>query len=383
MHCAAGWRVWSFVKITTDAGIIGYSECTDSHGSAHGVAAVIADFGRLLVGKDPLAFERRRQDLVAVTRQSPGGIVQKAIGGVENALLDILGKHANLPIYALFGGPIRDRVPLYWSHWGTTRVRAASCANVKPIKDLEQVAELVAETKEQGFSALKTNVILFDPDARVYMPAFGSYSGAPELNASREIIAGTVAYLSAIRAAAGRGFDLMLDAGLNFRADGYIRMARALETIDLTWLEIDAYDPNALADIRSKSPMSICSGEDLYTARQYRPFFECRAMDNVNVDVVWNGFSESKRIANLADLYELNVSPHNHYSHFATFMSAQFCACIPNCRSMEIDMDDVPWKDDIVTKRPSIEKGDIIVPDGPGWGVDLNEKAIRAHPLNS
>ena len=379
-HCDAGWRPWSFIKITTDEGLSGWSECTDSHGSPRGLSGVVADLSKHLIGRDPSAFEKIYWDLYSATRQSVGSIIQKTIGGIENALLDIKAKALGIPVYELFGGPVRDRIPLYWSHWGTTRVRAAAAAGVAPIKNLQDVAGFVSETKQLGFSAVKTNVILWQGEPAVYMPGFGKSFGGPELKITSNIIDNLVAYIGTIRQAGGENFGIMLDAGFNFRTDGYKQIAKALSPFRLTWLEVDSYNPEALASIRATADMPICSGEDLYTSRQYRPFFENQAMDIASVDVLWNGFSQSKKISDLAEIYEMNVTPHNYYSHFATFMSAQFAASAPNFHSLEVDVDDVPWKDELISQQPEIENGWLKIPTKPGWGADINEEVLKAHP---
>jgi galactonate dehydratase len=97
------------------------------------------------------------------------------------------------------------------------------------------------------------------------------------------------------------------------------------------------------------------------------------------IDVPWNGFSQSKKIGDLAEVYQLNVAPHNYYSHLADFISASLCAVLPNVRIMETDVDDVPWKSDLVTVQPEIVDGHIMTPTGPGWGTDLNEEVAREH----
>ncbi|MCY4503614.1 MAG: mandelate racemase/muconate lactonizing enzyme family protein, partial [Alphaproteobacteria bacterium] len=102
--------------------------------------------------------------------------------------------------------------------------------------------------------------------------------------------------------------------------------------------------------------------------------------DAAIIDVPWNGFSESLKIAAMCDAWEVNIAPHNFYGHLSTLMSAHLCATVPNFRIMEIDIDDVPWKDDLVTVPPQIENGELILPTGPGWGADVNEEAVRAHP---
>jgi galactonate dehydratase len=89
---------------------------------------------------------------------------------------------------------------------------------------------------------------------------------------------------------------------------------------------------------------------------------------------------ESVRVANMAEAWEINVAPHNFYGHLASLMSAHFCAAIPNFRIMEFEADDVPWNDDLVTHPPEVKDGELIVPMRPGWGADVNEEAVRAHP---
>jgi L-alanine-DL-glutamate epimerase-like enolase superfamily enzyme len=84
-------------------------------------------------------------------------------------------------------------------------------------------------------------------------------------------------------------------------------------------------------------------------------------------------------VGDLAATFQHNVAPHNHYSHLSTFMSASLCATLPNVRIMEIDVDDVPWKDELVTHRPEINEGYITTPKGPGWGTAVNEEVARAH----
>ncbi len=126
--------------------------------------------------------------------------------------------------------------------------------------------------------------------------------------------------------------------------------------------------------------MPICSGENLYTARGFRPYLEAGAMDVASVDVIWNGFHQAKKIADLAETFEVNCAPHNYYSHLATFIAAQWCAAIPNVRILELDVDDVPWRDELVTAQPEITDGELVVPSGPRLGRDVVEDVLRAHP---
>ena len=117
------------------------------------------------------------------------------------------------------------------------------------------------------------------------------------------------------------------------------------------WLEIDSYDPAALATIRRSARTRIASLESLHGRRQFRPFFEQQSVDVAIIDVAWNGILESMKIAAMADAYEVNVAPHNFNGHIGSLMSAHMCAAIPNFRVMEIDIEDVPWKDELVSRR--------------------------------
>jgi galactonate dehydratase len=381
LHCDAGWRNFSFLKITTDDGIVGWSEYNESYGSK-GLSGVIRKLGEGLIGQDPRPTERIAATLYAMTRQAPGGINSQAIAAIENALLDIKAKALGIPVYALFGGPVRDRLPLYWSHCGSYRLNHAEIMGVAPVRSLDDLARLGGEVARRGFRALKTNIFLFDEKPpSLYMPGFARGSaGHPELNADRRVLGAIADELAALRQGAGAEMALHLDLNFNFKTEGYLKIARLVEPFDLSWLEIDTYDPRALATIRNATGNAIASCESLFGRRAFRPFFEHGAVDVAIIDVPWNGLGEAIKIASLADAYEVNVAPHNFYGHLSTLMSAHFCAAIPNFRIMEIDIDDVPWKDELVTVPPVIEKGELIVPTGPGWGADVDEEAVRAHP---
>lgn len=380
LYVDAGWRPWIFIKITTDTGLVGWSECTESFGSPLSIKSAVEDLLPLLIGKDPRQVEKIYWEMYMRTRQSSGGIMHKAIGGIQNALLDIKAKALGISVSELLGGPFRTQLPVYWSHCVTTRVRSAAHANVSPIKTLEDITTFGAEIKKSGYTALKTNLLIFEDETYNYAPGFFKSHGHPELNPDKRIIQKTREYISTLRDSVGPDIDIMLDLNFNFKTEGYIKMARALEEYNLHWLELDTFDPEALLEIKRSMSIPICSCENLYTTRGYRPFITTHAADVYSIDVTWNGLLESKKIAELADLYEANVAPHNHYSHLSTFISGHFCASIPNFRIMEVDVDDVSWKDSLVTSVPQISNGAMTLPTTPGWGADINEEVAAAHP---
>jgi galactonate dehydratase len=384
LHCDAGWRVNSFLKITTDEGIVGWSEYMEGYG-AQGLTGVIRKLGERLIGQDPRPVERHSAYLYAATRQAAGGMNAMAIAAIENALVDIKAKALGVPVYEMLGGPVRDRLQVYWSHCGTYRARHATqlrdWIGVEPIRNLDDIVRLGAEVKQKGFKGLKTNVIRFDRDMPyIHGPGTNAAPGYPELNISKTVLDAAYDQLAAFREGAGPDVGLHLDTNFNYKTDGYLQLARRLEPLDLVWLEIDLYDPAGLALIRRAAGTPIASVESIYGKRTFRPFFEQQSVDYAIIDVAWNGILESVKVAAMADAYEVNVAPHNFNGHLGSLISAHFCAVVSNFKVMEIDIDDIRWKDDIVTVPPVIENGEFLLPTGPGWGADVNEEFVRAHP---
>jgi galactonate dehydratase len=381
LHADAGWRTFDYLKITTDTGLVGWSEYNESFGGA-GVAVLIDRLAPALIGKDPRAYEAHVALLQALRRTAAGGAFQQAIGAIENALLDLKARALGIPVYELFGGPVRDRIRLYWSHCGSYRVGGrAELMGVPPVRGLDDIVALGREVVAKGYTALKTNVLLLgDGNPRGHVPGFARGDSFPELNPERYAVTAVRDQLAAFREGAGPGMEIMVDLNFNYKTEGFLQMARAMEPYDLFWVEIDTRDARALQHIRRQTRIPVASCECLFGRRDYRPFFEHGAVDVAIIDVPWNGLAEGLKIATMADAYEINVAPHNFYSHLATMMSAHFAAVVPNLRIMEIDPDMVPWQDDLVTVTPQIRDGYLYLPTGPGWGTEINEAAVRAHP---
>ena len=376
----AGWRPWTYVKVETDGGITGWGECSDGR-SPHGIVGTITDLKSVLVGQDPRAFEARFWDMARATRQSPGGIAAKALAGLDCAFIDIKAKALGVSAVELFGGPMRDKVRVYWSHCGTSRVRHHELIGVPPIETWDDVTALGKEVAARGFTALKTNVVMPGQDGTWYS-GFDGQSGPNDEIAPAWLLAHIEKLIGTFRDAVGPDVDINLDLNFHFKPEACTRIARVLEPFKLLWLEIDRYDPQALLQIKQSTNTKICTGENLFYMRDYLPYFQLHAADVFMIDVPWNGFSQSKKIGDLAEVFQLNVAPHNYYSHMSTYVSAALCATLPNVRIMEIDIDDVPWKDELTTAVPDIKDGYMTVPSGPGWGIDLNEEVARAHPWN-
>jgi L-alanine-DL-glutamate epimerase-like enolase superfamily enzyme len=379
LHADGGRRTFDYVRITTDDGLVGWSEYNEAFGGA-GLTELIRRLAPALVGKDPRAHEAHVALMQALRRTAAGGVVQQAIGAIENALIDVKARALEIPVYELLGGPVRERIRLYWSHCGTYRVGWWQELRLPPVRTLDDLVRLGREVVARGYTALKTNVLLLGDPPRVHAPGFARGEGFPELNAERSVIRAVREQLAALREGAGPDVDVLVDLNFNFKTEGFLRLARAMAPFDLLWVEIDSRSPRALRHVRNRSEVAVASGECLFGRREYRPFFEHEALDVAIVDVPWNGIAEATKIAAMADAYEVNVAPHNFYSHLATMMSAHFAAVVPNLRIMEIDPDMVPWQDELVTVTPRIEAGHLVLPTGPGWGTEVDEAAVRAHP---
>jgi galactonate dehydratase len=378
LRCDAGWRNYYFLKLSTDQGITGWSEFDEGFGSP-GITAVIERLTSRVVGQPVFDHERIFAELYCLTRPAAGGVVAEGLGAIENALLDAKAKALNVPCYALLGGKIRDRVRVYWSHCATWRINHPSFFQ-PAITDLDGVKQIGAEAKERGFTALKTNIFLHDEAApRGWRPGFG-VPFLPELNVEKRVLRNLRTHLEAIRDGAGPDMDLLLDLNFNARTEGYLKILRAIADIDMFWIEIDSYNPEALGYIRRQSPHPISSCETLLGLREFLPYFRAQAMDVAIIDAVWNGVWQSMKIANLAEAQEVNIAPHNFYGHLASFMNVHFAAAAPNLRIMEIDIDRLPWDAELFTHVPEFVDGHFVVPERPGWGCEPREEALAAHP---
>ncbi|MDP7628376.1 MAG: mandelate racemase/muconate lactonizing enzyme family protein [SAR202 cluster bacterium] len=375
-----GRRPWLFSAVRTDAGITGYGEF-GSGNVAHSLVGLIKDIKPLLIGKDPTAVEKIYFDLYRHLRQAPGGIAQMGIAGVELACWDIKGKALGLPVSHLVGGPHRSFQRVYWSHLASARAGDPSLAPDKPLKDWDAVARAAQEAPEKGYNAFKTNIIW--PGDRPRAITQGRDGQNHDQRADSNLVRHVEKQISVMREAVGSSVDILLDINYNFKTEGAIRIARALEGYNLFWIEHDNENPLALSQLRESTNIPVCSGEQHFTVREYLPYFDLHSMDTVKVDVQWQGFSASKKVADIAETYEMNIAPHNPASELASFQSVHLCASVSNVRIMESDPEAVPWRSELFTNLPEVIDGFMTVPTTPGWGCDLVESAAIKYAWES
>ncbi len=374
-----GRRPWLFSAVRTDAGITGYGEF-GSGATAHALVGLIEDLKPHVIGKDPEAVEKIYFDLYRILRAVPGGIAQMGIAAIELACWDIKGKALGVPVNNLLGGPYRDKQRVYWSHLASARAGNPDLAPDKPLKDWGAVAAAAQEAPAAGYDAFKTNILW--PGDTPRQISQGRDGISHDQRADTELVRHTTKQIEVMRDAVGDDVDILLDINYNFKTEGAIRVARALEPYNLFWIEHDNEDPEALAQLKASTSTPLCSGEQHFSMREYLPYFELHAMDTVKVDVQWQGYGVAKKVADLAETYELNIAPHNPASELASFQSVHLCASVSNVRIMESDPEGVPWRFELFTERPEVIDSYMTVPTTPGWGCDLNEDALKKYAWN-
>src|SRR5579871_2358604 len=342
LACDAGWRNYHFVKLTTEDGVVGWSEFDEGFGSP-GVGTAIQRLSTRVVGQNAFEHERIYAEMFAATRPATGGVISQALGAIENALLDAKAK--------LLG-----------------------------VESLDGVKAIGREVREKKFSALKTNIFTYaDGKPTGWRPGFGT-PFQPEINVDRKVLRDLRTHLEAIRDGAGPDVDILLDLNFNAKTEGYLKILRAIKDLDMFWIEIDSFSPEALGYIRRQSPHPISSCETLLGLREFLPYFREQAMDVAIIDTPWNGVWQSMKIAAAAEACEVNVAPHNFYGHLCSMMNAHFSAAVPNLRIMEIDIDRLNWDRELFTHLPDIQDGHLVIPDRPGWGTEPNEEGLHTHP---
>jgi galactonate dehydratase len=379
--CDGGFRTWIFIKVVTDEGITGWGDASAWQFEG-AIAAAVRYLARFVVGEDPTEIDRLYWLMWARTTRMLGGIAHIAIAGIDNALYDVKGKALGLPVHRLLGGRRRKRIRLYWSHCGTHRVFRPEIVGEKRIDSYKGIQKLGEEVVRKGFTALKTNI--FNPEAPGNSGS-GSYrSGFGVVPIDHQTIEDVVKLIKCFREGTGEDVDIMLDAACRFDVPSAIKLAKSLEPLGLLFLEepIPPDDPDACLKVKSSSETPICMSEGLYSPNQYQLFLKKGAIDVAMPDISWVGLTTGMRIANLCDEYGISIAPHSPHSPLCTVITGHFSSCIPNFLIQEVEVDDVPWRDQVISKPLRIVDGSLELPKGPGFGVNIVEDEVDKHPVS-
>ncbi len=354
------WCNWLFVKMTTDDGLHGWGEGS-LHGSIPAVDAAIHELGESLIGKDPSGVERHWQAMYHAWRWRGGPVLTTAIGAIDIALWDLEGKRLGVPVYRLLGGPYRDRLPVYASHW---------LAGAKTPDDAFDGAR---EAVARGFHGFKWTA--FDAEAL------------------RENEAGEIArkaeMMAAARKGAGPDTEIYVECAERLSPRTAKLAAQAFAPFRPGWFEepIPFENHAAMVNLRQRLPVPIATGERLLTRWDWVDLLQGGGCDVAQPDVMHcGGITEVKRIAALADTHYIPIAPHNPGGPICTLASMHLAAAIPNFLVLEQMEGERSLRDELSTQPVRFVDGHFELPTGPGLGTDLNlevlnGRAFRPQPV--
>jgi galactonate dehydratase len=367
---AAGGRHPVMARVLTDGGVSGVGEAALFYGTgATAAAGMIKDLAeQFLLGRDPFPIEAHWSAMYDHTFWAKGGgpIVFDGISALEQALWDIKGKCLGVPVYELLGGKVRDAVRVYANGWSFACVEPAEFA---------RAAERVVGA---GYTALKMY-----PLATPKGP-YGGVGHVTRRSVDRAAEERAVASVKAVRAAVGPRVDLMLDMSAELTTDAIVRIGRQVQDSDIFFFEepVDPFDIDALVRVSEQLRMPIAVGERLYTRYGFRRVMERGAAAILQPDVGnTGGIMEAKKIAAMAEAYNLRIAPHNAAGPICTAAELQLDACISNFLIQEVYPFRAPETYEIVDRAPEreIRDGRVRISDQPGLGVELVE--ARARPF--
>jgi galactonate dehydratase len=358
---------WTLMKIETDAGIHGWGEATNWPGSPL-VEAACQHVGQFIVGHDARRIDflwtKIYRDMNWLGQAGP---LLSAISAVDIALWDIRGKALGAPVYDLLGGAYRRKIQLYANYWFTGGGHTP-----------DDYAQQARETVAQGFTALK-----FDPFAHVHYAYGDDLSDNNGLTESQKQLA--VDLVRAVADAAGPNVAIAIETHAFLNGPTAVEMAKRLAELKFNcmWYEEPALPEftDSIADIRSRIPLPVCVGERLHSRFMLRGVLERRAADIVMPDITrCGGISEIRKMANLAETYNVPIAPHNPNGPFSTIASAHVMATVPNFFRQEFMLKDVAWRDECLSHPLPIENGYFVLPERPGLGFDVDEAVLTKHP---
>ncbi|MBB4124606.1 mandelate racemase/muconate lactonizing enzyme family protein [Martelella radicis] len=347
-------RLHVLVEIICDDGTIGWGECL---GPALPNAAMIKAYAGSLIGMDPLETEKIWAVLYNLLRdQGQRGITITALSGIDVALWDIKGKYFGVPVSTLLGGRFRESVRAY----------ATGSFKRDGVDRVEDNAAEMATHAAAGFHAVKIK-IGFDPqeDLRV---------------------------IRAVREAIGPDKRLMIDGNHGYGASEAIMVGRAAAEFDVDWFE-EPVVPEQLAAyraVREGQPIPLAGGETWHTRWGMHEAISTRAVDIIQPDLCGcGGFSEARRIADLATLYGVRCVPHVWGTAVQIAAALQFMAALApdpmRNRSLEpileFDRTDNPYRQAVVTAPLDHVDGVVAIPAGPGLGITVNRDALAEFRL--
>ncbi|WP_305082476.1 mandelate racemase/muconate lactonizing enzyme family protein [Natrinema sp. DC36] len=349
---------WTLVRVYTDAGLVGNGE---SYWGA-GEQEIIERMAPFIEGENPLDIDRLYEHLVQKLsgEGSISGKAISAISGIELALHDVAGKILEVPAYQLLGGKYRDEMRIYCDCHTEEEADPDACAD-----EAERVVE------DLGYDALKFDL---DVPSGHEKDRANRHLRNPEIEHKAEIV-------EKVTERVGDRADVAFDCHWSFSAGSAHRLAKRLEEYDVWWLEdpIPPENHDVQEEVTKRTSTPITVGENVYRNHGNRRLLENQAVDIVAPDVPRvGGMRQTRKIADLADLYYVPVAMHNVSSPIGTMASVHVGAAIPNSLAVEYHSYELGWWSDLV-EEDIIHEGYADVPEKPGLGVTLDLDAVEEH----
>ncbi|MDZ4796805.1 MAG: mandelate racemase/muconate lactonizing enzyme family protein [Bryobacteraceae bacterium] len=359
-----GPRTYTLVKVVSDAGVYGIGEAYGNPGA--GVREQIEVLKQEIMGKDPLQIDAIYQGLGQRTDGSAHSFM-RGVSGIEMALWDLAGKMLDQPTSVLLGGRFREKVRVYDHAAPKNMLDKASCR--------DWAAKVKAD--KAGFTCHK-----FGPGPHTDPAKDPGRDLSNRLLSSAELRQIRQGWENC-REAIGWEHDLMVHCHWEFDLRTSIQLAEAVEGIKPVWLE-DSLTPDYSESWKRLSAVSkvpICTGENLARRHGFKDFIINQGCDILHPDLRnTGGFLETKRIADMADVFGLPMATHNTGSIVATMANVSWAASIRDYLACETVMGQGGWLDDMILHDgPIFEGGFIRVPEKPGIGVELNPDVVKAH----
>lgn len=344
---------WTFIKVETDEGLYGWGEA--SLGTQEmALVGCVEDLKRLVIGRNALEIEKLRFEVYRDIYWKGGPVLMSAISGIEMALWDIMGKYFNVPVYTFFGGKIRDNVKMYANAWFTGA------------KTPDEFAQKAKETIALGVKALK-----WDPFGKAHM----TISKVEAHNA--------INIVGAVREAVGNDIDLLIECHGRFNPYTAIQLSQELAQFKPMLMEEPCPPDNiqAIAEVKSKSPIPISAGERVYSIFGFDDLFSKNAVDIAQPDMFHTGgMMECKKIAAMAEAKHIPVSFHNPSGPVSNAAILQLAAATPNFLIHEIMLTDGSFRKKITDEEIVFQDGCIRINDKPGLGIDVNIDEVEKLP---
>jgi len=370
------------VRITTDVGISGLGEAENPKPY---LKPHVLFYKQYIVGEDPTNVERVMLKIRRLGSFKPWG---SAVSAIEMALWDIAGKAAGLPVYKLLGGKVRDKVRVYN---GGIRFPMTGSSPDDYANDMAKM-----KAAREGFTIIKQS-IGFHSAMPSQVPNFtygDVQKGGPHPNRGLLTERGlkhVIACVEAMKAVLGDQIGLALDCGPGWMVPDAIRLAKALEPLNVMWLEdmiTGDYTPYVLADVYREVTRStstpIHTGEQIYLRQNFKDLIERHAVNIIGPDPAdIGGLAELKWVAEYADLHGILIAPHGIFDGLIGLVAlVQVCATLPqNYIAFEYPVARPEWWYKIVEGLPDpiVKDGFIEVWDKPGLGVELDVESARRY----